>query len=358
MWFDAHVGCGIAPEPLQPPAKQGAKAPPLIAMTNAFHELAADVLAGRAVGPDLALTMLRAKDDDLLTLLDGAFRLRRAHFGRGVMLHVIRNAKSGHCQEDCAYCSQAAASDGPIPRYSMQPAEEILEGARRAHALGAARYCIVTSGRAPREQELEHVCVCARQIKAEIPIALCASLGLLDAEQAARLKAAGVDRYNHNLETSPRFYPSICGTHSFSDRATTARRVKDADLELCSGVLLGMGETLEDRVEVAFALRDLGADSIPVNLLDPRHGTRLGNQPRIPAADALRALAMFRFVHPKTEIRVAGGREAVLGPLQALALYPANSMFTNGYLTAPGQGYKADVAMLSAAGFEVAGIAE
>lgn len=323
-----------------------------------FHNLAHDVLAGRRLNAEEALALLHASDDDLLALLDGAFRVRRAHFGRGVLLHVIRNAKSGHCPEDCAYCSQSNASGGSISRYAMQPVEEVLEGARRAHDLGAARYCIVTSGRGPWPRELEHVCEAVRRIKAELPISICVSLGILGEDQAERLKAAGVDRYNHNLETSIRYFPEICATHSYSERVSTARKVKDAGLELCSGILLGMGESLEDRVDVALTLRELGANSIPVNLLDPRPGTRLEARPRITAGDALRALAMFRFMHPNREIRIAGGRERVLGSLQALALYPANSMFTNGYLTAPGQGYDADVAMLGAAGFEVAGIAE
>ncbi|MDD5306186.1 MAG: biotin synthase BioB [Deltaproteobacteria bacterium] len=327
-------------------------------MTPRYGDLAREVLGGHDVGRSEALGVLRSPDDDLLELLHGAFLLRRARFGRGVVLHVIRNAKSGRCQEDCAYCSQSAASDGEIPRYDMQSVEEIVDGARRAHALGAARYCIVTSGRAPGEEELDVVCESARRIKAELPLALCVSLGSLVASQAARLEAAGVGRYNHNLETSERHFPALCGTHAFPDRVATARAAKAAGMELCSGVLLGTGETLEDRVDVAFALKDLGADAIPVNLLDPRPGTRLAAEERITPEGALRALAMFRFVHPDKEIRIAGGRERILGPLQALALYPANSMFTNGYLTSPGQGYEADLAMLKAAGFEPAGFAE
>jgi biotin synthase len=323
-----------------------------------FGRLAGEVLAGRTVKRDEAAAILRSSDDALLGLLDGAFRLRRARFGRGVMLQVIRSARSGNCTEDCAYCSQSAGAEADVPRYAMQSVEELVSGAREARRSGAVRYCVVTAGREVSRRELSIVCEAARRIKAELPLSICASLGALDDERAAALEAAGVDRYNHNLETSERHFPAICRTHTFGDRVATARRAKAAGMELCSGALLGMGETIDDRVELAFSLLDLGADAIPVNFLDPRPGTALAGLRRMPPAEALRALAMFRFVHPAAELRVAGGRERVLGPMQALALYPANSIFTRGYLTTDGQGLAADLALLEAAGFEPAGLAE
>ena len=167
------------------------------------------------------------------------------------------------------------------------------------------------------------------------------------------MKQAGIDRFNHNLETSERFYPAICTSHHYRDRVATARAVKSAGLELCSGGLMGMGETPEDRVDLAFALREAAADSIPINFLDPRPGTALAGRSRLSAVEALRILAMFRMVNPEREVRIAGGREACLGVMQVLALYPANSIFVNGYLTTPGQGYAADLAMIAAAGFHV-----
>jgi biotin synthase len=175
----------------------------------------------------------------------------------------------------------------------------------------------------------------------------------LTVDRAGQLKNAGVNRYNHNLETSERFFPNICTTHTYADRVATVTAVKAAGLELCCGGLLGLGETLEDRVALALAARKADADSIPVNFFDPRPGTRFEHHARIKPADALRALAMFRFVNPTKEIRMAGGREVCLGALQALALFPANSMFTNGYLTTAGQGYAADLAMIKAAGFHI-----
>jgi len=326
--------------------------------TRNWTDLGTRVLGGGAIERSEALAVLVSHDDELLGLLHAAFLVRRHHFGRRVSLHVIRNAKSGGCTEDCAYCSQSGASASGVASYPLQGEDELLAGARSAHAIGAIRYCIVTSGRRLAPAESAGLCRAVQRIKAELPLSLCTSLGLLDADQARQLKAAGVDRYNHNLETSERFFPSICSTHTYAERRATARLAKDAGLELCSGGLLGMGETIEDRVDLAFALKDARADAIPLNFLDPRPGTALENRTRVRAADVLRTLAMFRLVHPDREIRIAGGREACLGPLQALALYPANSMFTSGYLTTPGQGYAADRRMLEVAGFEVSEITD
>lgn len=315
--------------------------------------LSARILRGKQLTPGEALAVLRSSDDELLALLDAAFRVRRRYFQRGVRLHVIRNARSGSCRENCVYCSQSASAKSAAPRYSWQSQSEILAGAREARRMRAFRYCVVSSGRGPADADIDRMCAAVRALKRKVSIQVCVSLGLLNLAQARRLKAAGVNRYNHNLETSEDFFPRICTTHTYADRLATVRAVKAAGLELCCGGLLGLGETLADRAELALAIRAVGADSIPVNFLDPRAGTPLARRPRLAPGDALRALALFRFANPDKEIRVAGGREACLGPLQALALYPANSMFTNGYLTTAGQGYQADLAMLKAADFTV-----
>ncbi len=327
-------------------------------LLNNLKPLTQRILTGQSILREEALQILESSEDALLALLDAAFEVRRRYFGRGVRLHVLRNAQSGQCSEDCQFCSQSASSRVPIESYPLQSAEEIIHGARAAHQLGAVRYCIVISGRHPRPDCLDKICAVVRLIKQEIPIQICTSLGLLNQQEANQLRAAGVDRYNHNLETSERFFSSICTTHSYADRLATVRAVKAAGLALCSGGLLGMGETLQDRVDLAFALRDVAADSIPVNFLDPRPGTGLDHCGRLSPSDCLRALVMFRLVNPDREVRLAGGREACLGALQALALFPANSMFTNGYLTTPGQGYSADMAMLKAAGFHIAEITQ
>ena len=320
-----------------------------------WKNLAREAIQGYQITKTEALQLLSSADDELLAVLNAAFAIRRHYFGRGVAIHVIKNAKSGLCSEDCAFCSQAGSANTDSPQYALQNVEELVEGARDAHRLKALRYCVVMSGKAPEPKELDIICAAARLIKKEVPIQICASLGLLNAGQALKLKDAGVDRFNHNLESSERFYPSICTTHSYAERMRTAEIVKAAGMELCSGGLIGMGESLEDRVEMAFALRNVKADSIPLNFLDPRPGTALENIIRLTPTDCLRALIMFRFVHPDKEIRVAGGREACLGAMQVLSLYAANSIFTKGYLTTPGQGYEEDMDMIHRAGFHVTG---
>lgn len=318
-----------------------------------WNELARRIEAGdRLSGPE-GRAILRSGDDEILGLLEAAFLLRNRHFGRRVDLHVIRNARSGGCPEDCAYCSQSASASTKVPSYPMQEPGSIVEGAHAAREAGAIRYCIVTSGREPDDANIDAICAAARAVRSEVGIQVCTSLGLLTPEQARRLAESGVNRYNHNLETSERFYPEICTTHTYADRVATIRTAKAAGLEICCGGLLGMGETEEDRVELALALRDLGVDSVPVNLLDPRQGTRLEGRPRLSPCDGLRILAMFRFMMPDREIRIAGGREAVLRSLQPLALFAANSMFTEGYLTTPGQSAERDRRMLEDAGFTV-----
>lgn len=322
-------------------------------MANWEH-LADTALAGGAVSRNDALAVLRADDDELLGLLQAAFRVRRQFHGRGVRLHVLRNAKSGLCRENCAFCSQAIGSYSGVDRYPMQSVEELVQGARKAAEMGAVKYCMVTATRGPSERELDVVCEAVRRIKAEVSINICTSLGLLSGGQAERLAAAGVNRFNHNLETSRAFFPQVCQTHSFDDRVATVKAAKAAGMEACCGGIMGMGESLDDRVDLAFTLRELEVESIPVNFLDPRPGTPLGNVPRLSPAECLKCLAMFRLVNPSRDIRVAGGREVNLKHLQPLALYPANSIFTEGYLTTPGQGYNDDMAMIAEAGFHVA----
>lgn len=319
-----------------------------------WDELADKVLAGQPPTREEARGVLTAGADDLLAVLHAAFRIRRKYHGRGVRLHVLRNAKSGMCRENCSFCSQAIGAYSGVERYRLQTVEELVEGARKAHAMQAVKYCMVTATRGPSERELDVICEAVRRIKAEIPINICTSLGLLTDAQARRLAEAGVNRFNHNLETSRAFFPQVCQTHTFDDRVATVKAAKGAGMEACCGGIMGMGETLEDRLDLAFTLRDLEVESIPVNFLDPRPGTPLAHLPRLTPQECLLSLAMFRFVNPTRDIRAAGGREVNLKHLQPLALYAANSMFTEGYLTTPGQGYQDDLAMIEEAGFHVA----
>lgn len=319
-----------------------------------WNELAGRTLSGGAASTDQALAILRSSDDELLPLLDAAFRLRAHYHGRDVRIHVLRNAKSGLCPEDCAFCSQSVAFHTGVERYQLQSVEELVEGAREAHRMGAVKYCMVTSTRGPSQRDLDTVCEAVRRIKSELNINVCTSLGLLKEGQAEQLATAGVTRFNHNLEASRRFFPEVCTTHGYDDRVATVRRARAAGMQACCGGIMGLGESEEDRVALAFELRELEVESIPVNFLDPRPGTPLGQSARLSPMDCLRALAMFRFVNPSRDIRVAGGREANLRHLQPLALFPANSIFCNGYLTTPGQGYESDLRMIEDAGFRVA----
>ena len=280
--------------------------------------------------------VLDAPDEDLLALLHAAFAVRSRYFGKIVRLQMLQNAKSGACQEDCHYCSQSAVSTAAIERYNLMPRSQMVDGARRAAASKAQRYCIVISGRSPLDREIDEIAGAVRTIKEELPIQICCSLGLMNEAQAKRLKAAGVDRVNHNLNTSEAFHGSICTTHTFQDRLATIRHARAAGLEICSGGIVGMGEADDDLIDLAMALRDVKPDSIPLNTLHPVPGTPLEGCDHLTPQRCLKVLCLFRFLHPRTEIRIAGGREHNLRSLQALALYPADSVFVNGYLTTPG----------------------
>jgi biotin synthase len=235
----------------------------------------------------------------------------------------------------------------------MKSVDELVDGARRAHSARAKRYSMVTATRGPSQRDLDTICEAATRIKAEMNIELCASLGLLTEAKAKRLADSGVDRFNHNLETSERHYNEIVSTHSWRDRVQTVQFAKAAGMDTCCGGIVGLGESEDDLLDLAFSLRELDVDSVPVNFLDARPGTPLAGRPLVEPGYALRALCMFRFVHPRTDLRVAGGREITLRALQAFALFPANSIFTQGYLTTGGASAQADHQMIRDAGFEL-----
>jgi biotin synthase len=329
-----------------------------IAATTTWHELADRVLAGDTLSDDEALAVLDCPDDELLDLLASVYRVRRRWFGNQVQLYFLMNAKSGLCPEDCAYCSQSKVSEAEIPRYNLLSREKLMDGARVAAERKARTYCIVISARGPNEREMRAVTSIVPEIKQRYNLKICACLGLLTPEQARELKACGVDRVNHNLNTSDTFYSEICTTHTFADRMETLRAVRDAGMEMCSGGIIGMGERRRDVVELATTLRDLGVQSIPVNFLNPIDGTPLSGHWDLNPRYCLKVLAMFRLVNPDREIRIAGGREVHLGSMQALSLYAANSIFVGDYLTTKGQPPEADYAMLRDLGFEIVQNAE
>jgi biotin synthase len=318
-----------------------------------WQALADRVLEGHRLSFDEGLAILRCLDVEVLDLLAATYRVRRHHHGHKVHLYFLKNAKSGLCPEDCGYCSQSIVSEAEIPRYAMLNETKLMEGAARAVESQARTYCIVASGRGPSNREVTHISGAVRKIKDAYGLHICCCLGLLTPEQASELKAAGVDRINHNLNSSRAFYDQICTTHSYQDRLDTLKVCRDAGLELCSGLIVGMGETERDLVDVAFELRDLGVHSTPVNFLHAIDGTPLQKTELLNPRQCLKALCLFRLANPSAELRISGGREVNLRSMQAMGLYAANSMFVSDYLTTKGQPAEADFQMVSDLGFEI-----
>ncbi|MDG2382426.1 MAG: biotin synthase BioB [Pirellulaceae bacterium] len=318
-----------------------------------WDNLARNVLDQQLTSFEQALEIIQSPDEQLLELMAAAYRIRKHYFQNTVQLYFLMNAKSGLCPEDCSYCSQSKVADAEIPRYNLLSEEKLMEGARIAFERESKTYCIVISARGPNEREIDAVTTIVPQIKAKYDLKICACLGLLSPEQAARLKECGVDRVNHNVNTSSEYYSQVCSTHTYEDRVDTLKAVRDAGMELCSGGIVGMGESDEDVVRMALELRELGVESIPVNFLNSIDGTPLQETNRLNPRYCLKTLAMFRFVNPSREIRIAGGREIHLGSMQALGLYAANSMFVGDYLTTEGQAPTSDYRMIEEMGFTV-----
>ena len=318
-----------------------------------WHVLADRVLAGGSIDRDEARAILESTDAELLDLLAAAYRVRRRHFGTTVQLFFLMNAKSGLCPEDCGYCSQSKVSDAEIPRYNLLSAPKLMEAAKLAAEQQSKTFCIVISARGPTQREIDFVCQITHQIKQAYGLNICACLGLLTADQARQLAAAGVDKVNHNLNTGERYYGEVCTTHTYADRVATLAACRAAGLQLCSGGIMGMGERHDDLIDMAFELRALEVESIPLNFLNAIDGTPLEGVDKVTPRDCLRGLAMMRLVNPSAEIRIAGGRELHLGSLQALGLYAANSMFVGDYLTTKGQLPEADYRMIEDLGFTI-----
>ena len=327
-------------------------------MTSSFFDQLADsVLDGKPATEDDALAVLRAHDDELLDVVAAAGRLRREHFGNTVKVNYLVNLKSGLCPENCNYCSQALGSTADILKYTWLSTDEALEQAAAGLQGGATRVCMVSSGRGPTNQDVERVAdmVGTHQGRAPRASRSAPASGLLKDGQAERLREAGVDAYNHNINTAESHHDQIVQTHTYADRVDTVEKVKTAGLSPCSGLIAGLGETDEQLVEALFALRELDSDSIPVNFLMPFDGTPLENTWELTPMRCVKILAMARFVCPDREIRIAGGREMHLRTLQGLALHVANSIFLGDYLTSEGQAAEADLELIRDNGFAVLG---
>jgi biotin synthase len=318
-----------------------------------WKELALGVLNGDELSDAEALRILDCPDQELLELLQAAYIIRHHYYGNSVKLNMIINTKSGLCPENCGYCAQSSVSEAPIQKYKMMDKDTILKGAEQAFNLNAGTYCIVASGRGPSEKEIETVTSAVEEIKDKYGLKVCACLGILKPSQAERLKAAGVDRYNHNLNTSASHHAAITTSHTYEDRVNTVELIKSSGISPCSGVIVGMKETKQDVVDMARSLKALDADSIPVNFLHAIDGTPLEGTHELNPRYCLKVLCLMRFINPTKEIRISGGREVNLRSLQPLGLYPANSIFVGDYLTTEGQETTADHKMLEDLGFEI-----
>ena len=313
--------------------------------------------ADEAIDRETARELLaRDPHDGLWPLVHASGLIRRHYFGNQVRVHRLNNVKSGACPEDCGYCGQSKDSDAPIQAYKLQSKESILAEAAQAKASGAFRYCMALAGTGPTDQEIDHMVDCISEVKAKFGLETCLSAGLMDEAKAHRLKEAGLDRLNHNLNTSESMYPEICTTHTYAQRVETLQAAKSAGLGVCSGIIVGMGETSEDILETAFSLREIRAESIPVNFLLPIEGNRVLNvehngAPLTPAT-CLRILCLFRLINPTAELRMAAGREQHLRSFQSAALEPANSLFIDGYLLTKGSGVESAMQLIVDAGMQ------
>lgn len=315
-----------------------------------FADLA---LAGKALTREQGISILSSSDDQLLPLLHAAFRVRKHFYGKKVKLNMIINAKSGLCPEDCGYCAQSAFANTNVSKYPLLDQETLMNGAREALERKAGTYCIVMSGRGATNRELDKVIEAVEHIKSEMPLKICACLGILSEDQTDRLKQAGVDRYNHNVNTSKGYHGKVTSTHTYEHRVSTVENVKRSGISPCSGCIIGMGESYEDVYEMAEELRKIDADSIPVNFLYSVPGTKLEKMAELNPRYCLKVLALFRFMNPTKEIRVSGGREVNLRSLQVMGLYAANSIFVGDYLTTDGADATADHQMIEDLGFEI-----
>ncbi len=315
------------------------------------NPLAEQSLAGELLDRQTAIAVLQSSDEILLDLLAAAYKVRRHYWGNRVRLHFLLNAQSGLCPEDCNYCSQSKISSAEIEKYPLMAQEKIVQAADRAAQLKAGTFCFVISGRSPSEKVFNKVVEAVETVKDKHDLKICACLGLLSESQTHRLAAAGVDRVNHNLNTSEAFHSNICTTHTFSDRVNTLKNVQAAGITTCSGGILGMGESDNDIIDLAYSLRELNVTSVPLNFLIPIPGTPLAATNYLTPRQCLRILSLFRLILPSQEIRIAGGREVHLRSLQPLGLYAANSIFIGDYLTTAGQAAKMDLQMIEDAGF-------
>jgi biotin synthase len=311
----------------------------------------ARVLAGDSITFEEAEALLGT--DDVMLLADCANTITRTFNGDTVDVEALVNAKSGRCPEDCSFCAQSSFYNTGIEKYPLLRKEKLVEKAAKAKEEGATSFCLVCAYREPPEKDFQQICEAIGEIRSKVDIEVNVSLGFMTLDRAKKLKAMRVKRYNHNLETAESFFPNICNTHRFSDRVNTAKIVKEAGLELCCGGIIGMGETPRQRLELAFSLASLHPEEVPINILIGREGTPLENLEPMDPIEAIKTIAVWRFILPKTILKIAGGREVHLKHNEKLALKAgANGIITGGYLTTGGNTAQKDIAMIKEIGLK------
>jgi biotin synthase len=319
-----------------------------------IREIGEKVLGGGSVSLKEILPLLEAKGPDIMDLAAVANRVRDEFNGNEIDLCSLLNAKSGRCSEDCAFCAQSAHYKTEAPAYPLMDTHQMVREAKEARKRKATRFCLISSGRQLNDKEFEVILSGLDQIRKETPFDLDCSLGTLSEERAKSLKRVGVTRYNHNLETAESHFSKICTTHSFQDRVRTIEVLKQQGFSICCGGIIGLGESPQQRLELAFCLRQLGIDCIPFNILNPRPGTPLENSELVPPMEVIKTVALFRLVIPRGTIKIAGGREANLRDLQSLALLAgANGLIVGNYLTTPGRSAEDDLTMIKDVGFDI-----
>jgi len=312
------------------------------------------VLEGGSVRLKEILPLLEARGPDVMDLVAVANRVRVEFNGDEIDLCSLLNAKSGKCSEDCAFCAQSAHYQTDAPTYPLMNVDQMVKEAREAQKRRTGRFCLISSGRQLNDKEFEVILSGLDRIRKETTLDLDCSLGTLSEERAEALKRVGVTRYNHNLETAESHFSKICTTHSFQDRVQTIEVLKDQGFSICCGGIIGLGESPQQRLELAFSVRQLGIECIPFNILNPRPGTPLEHSEAIPPIEIIKTISLFRLVLPKGTIKIAGGREANLRDLQSLALLAgANGLIVGNYLTTPGRNAEDDFRMIEDIGFKL-----
>ncbi len=303
------------------------------------------VISGESISFEEAEKLLCSQD--IVSLAYSANVITRKFNGYGIDVESLLNAKSGKCPEDCSFCAQSSFYNTKISKYPLLPKQVVIVRAKEAERQGASSFCLVCAYRSPPEEEFRQICDTIEALQKEVSIDINASLGFMTLERARRLKSLGIKRYNHNLEASDSFFSQICKTHDFADRVKTAKIVKESGLELCCGGIIGMGETVKQRIELAFALAALNPDEVPINILIPKEGTPMAQIDTITPEEAIRTIAVWRFIMPKVILKLAGGREVHFSDNGRTALRAgANGIISGGYLTTGGNEMSNDLNMI------------